>query len=191
MLPAKTDILRNSLILFLTGLPECNGMLYFGKGITSMRQLKSEQEIKEFNAVLEPYLSHPKIREMDQYNAHGSVSVLEHSMNVAAMAYRLDRLFGKKADLEVLLPGALLHDFYLYDWHDKPLSIRIFRMHGYTHPSEACRNAAEIFQEDEKTQEVIRCHMWPLTLRSIPRHREAILVCIADKLCALTETLKR
>ena len=156
-----------------------------------MKHSLSEKEIIEFNSVLEPYLAHPRVREMEQYCAHGRISVLEHSLDVARTAYRLDAMLGKKSDLQVLLPGAILHDFYLYDWHEKPLSIHILRMHGYTHPAEACRNAAEIFNADEKTQEVIRCHMWPLTLRSLPRHREAVLVCLADKLCALRETLKR
>jgi uncharacterized protein len=156
-----------------------------------MKRKLSKKEVREFTDILEPYLSDPKVKEMRNYCAHGRISVLQHSMNVARTAYRLDRLFGKKADLNVLLPGAILHDFYLYDWHDKPLSIHIFRMHGYTHPSAACENAAKFFHADEKVQEVIRCHMWPLTLRSIPRHREAVLVCIADKLCALQETLQR
>ena len=156
-----------------------------------MKPNLSKKELLEFNDILSPYLSHPKVRGMKDYCAHGRISVLQHSLNVALKAYRLDRMLGKKADLHVLLPGAILHDFYLYDWHDKPLSIHIFQMHGYTHPFEACKNAVEVFHADDKTQEVIRCHMWPLTLRSIPRHREAVLVCIADKLCALRETFQR
>lgn len=145
----------------------------------------------EFNTILKPYLSHPKVQQMKEYCAHGRISVFAHSLGVADMAYKLDRRFGSKSDLQVLLTGALLHDFYLYDWHDAKLSFNIFKMHGYTHPSAACRNAVETFHVDERTQEVIRCHMWPLTLRSVPRHREAVLVCIADKLCALKETFHR
>ncbi len=156
-----------------------------------MRHHLSEEETAQFNEVILPYLSHPAVQKMKDYCAHGSVSVLQHSMNVAKTAYRLDLFFGKRSDLKILLPGAILHDFYLYDWHDRPLSFRIFKMHGYTHPFEASKNAAEVFQANEQIREVIRCHMWPLTLTSIPRHREAVLVCIADKLCALKETILR
>ncbi len=156
-----------------------------------MRHGLTKEETAAFNKVLAPYLSHPSVQKMKAYCAHGSISVLQHSMNVAKTAYRLDRFFGKRSDPEVLLPGAILHDFYLYDWHDRPLNFRIFEMHGYTHPFEASKNALEVFQADERVREVIRCHMWPLTLTSIPRHREAVLVCIADKLCALKETILR
>ncbi|MBQ1521783.1 MAG: phosphohydrolase, partial [Erysipelotrichaceae bacterium] len=85
----------------------------------------------------------------------------------------------------------LLHDLYLYDWHDKPYSIKIFEMHGYTHPEEARKNAVRIFNVDEKIQKVIKSHMWPLTLRSFPDSREAAIVCIADKLVATRETINR
>ena len=145
----------------------------------------------EFREILKRYLANPKVRQMKDYCAHGRISVLEHSVDVARIAWLLNLRTGKKADPEVLLAGAILHDFYLYDWHDAKLSFNIFKMHGYTHPSQACKNAVEEFDIDERVQEVIRCHMWPLTLRSMPRHREAVLVCIADKLCALKETFHR
>ena len=64
-------------------------------------------------------------------------------------------------------------------------------MHGYTHPAKACENAVTYFDVNEDVQEVIRRHMWPLTLRSFPKSREAILVCMADKLCAIRETFDR
>lgn len=80
-----------------------------------------------------------------------------------------------------------LHDFYLYDWHtdenhEHPL-------HGFRHPEIARQNARRYFHVEKQTQDVIRCHMWPLTLTQVPVSRAAILVCIADKTCSLYETL--
>ena len=91
----------------------------------------------------------------------------------------------KKAELEAV--GALLHDFYLYDWHDDDGGSH--RLHGFTHPEQARQNAVEVFDIDEKEQEIIRTHMWPLTLSAIPKSREAAIVCLADKWCSLQETL--
>ena len=148
---------------------------------------KADQQ--EFDRIISRYLEEPEVKKMDTYKAHGKVSVLQHSLDVARMAYYMDKKLKVNADAETLLTGAILHDFYGYDWHDKQLHLNIFKMHGFTHPGTACENAVREFQVDERTQEVIRSHMWPLTLRNMPKHKEAILVCIADKLVALKETV--
>ena len=151
----------------------------------------SPEEREEFDSCLGEYLDHPMVKKLDDYVAHGKISVLTHSLDVAMTAYRLDKAFHVNADPHTLLVGALLHDFYLYDWHQARLFVNIFKMHGYTHPGKASENAAAYFGVNEGIQEVIRCHMWPLTLRSFPRSREARLVCVADKICAIREMMER
>ena len=151
----------------------------------------SKSELEDIREHLKDYLDHPEVKRMSSFIAHGHQSVLKHCFDVAECAYVLNKKLGMKADLDVLLPGALLHDFYLYDWHDRPLSLYIFKMHGYTHPEEARSNAVKYFDVNEKIQNVIKSHMWPLTLRSIPRCKEAVLICMADKICALKETFNR
>lgn len=65
---------------------------------------------------------------------HGTISVHAHVISVAraslAMAGRLERL-GIRIDRASLIRGALLHDYFLYDWHDPDPS---HRLHGFTHP---------------------------------------------------------
>ena len=151
----------------------------------------TEKQQEEFDGIIGEYMKHPDVQKMKDYCAHGKISVLEHSLNVARMAYLLDQRLHVGSDTKDLLVSALLHDFYLYDWHDARLNANIFQMHGYTHPGKACENAIRVFGINGIQQEAIRCHMWPLTLRSIPRHRDSVLVCIADKICALKETLFR
>ena len=151
----------------------------------------SEEDIRIFRSVLGDYLQHPAVLRMRGYTAHGSISVYRHCVQVALKAYELNRDLHLNADLHTLLVGALLHDFYLYDWHDRSYSWKIFTMHGYTHPEAARKNAEEIFHVNEKVQKVIKCHMWPLTLRSFPSSKEAAIVCIADKICATKETVNR
>ena len=145
----------------------------------------------EILSYLKEYLDDEKVRKMNEYSAHGKTSVLSHSLAVAKMAYYLDRKFSFNSDKKVLLVGALLHDFYLYDWHDAKLTHKLLEMHGFTHPMKACENAVKDFGIDKKTQEVIKCHMWPLTFKHMPRSKEAMLVCMADKICALKETFNR
>ncbi len=80
-------------------------------------------------------------------------------------------------------------DFYLYDWHHKDNGTH--RLHGFTHAARACRNAQTYLGIDHRTAKVIYCHMWPLNPTRIPTSREAWVVCIADKLAALQETVCR
>ena len=83
--------------------------------------------------------------------------------------------------------GAMLHDFYLYDWHADDHGEH--RLHGFTHPEAASRNAGKYFQADDRVRHVIRSHMWPLTPVRMPLSREAWIVCISDKCISLYETL--
>lgn len=53
-----------------------------------------------------------------QFIQHGSVSVYAHSVAVAVMCVRLAMLLPFAVDLRALVRGALLHDYFLYDWHD-------------------------------------------------------------------------
>ena len=59
------------------------------------------------------------------------------------------------------------------------------------HPSYAAANAKRDFNINEKEEHIIRSHMWPLTVTKLPKSREAVIVCIADKLTSATETIMR
>ena len=151
------------------------------------KELKGmKKELRE-RKKLSDYINHPKVREMRSFTQHGSITTYDHCERVAEMSLKLNRRFRIGADEEKLAVGALLHDFYLYDWHDDDGGSH--RLHGFTHPEQARQNAVEVFDIDEKEQEIIRTHMWPLTLSAIPKSREAAIVCLADKWCSLQETL--
>jgi hypothetical protein len=49
------------------------------------------------------------------------------------------------------------------------------------------KKAQEDFDLTEKERNIIRGHMWPLTLVHPPKSKEAILVCLADKDIATRE----
>ena len=122
-----------------------------------------------------------------QHRQHGRISVLEHSLAVALMCLKLARGLRLRVDERALVRGALLHDYFLYDWHEKDPS---HRWHGFFHPGTALKNAERDFSIGPIERDMIAHHMFPL-VPSPPRCRESVLLCLADKLCALRETFIR
>ena len=144
---------------------------------------------EEMQAILADITSSSVVQRMKQYTQHGRVSTYEHCENEAKLSYDIDRRFSLHADLRVLLVGAMLHDFYLYDWHSADGGAH--RLHGFTHAQKSRENAERYFHIDKKTGDVICCHMWPFNPGRIPPSKEAWIVCIADKCMSLYETLFR
>ena len=118
---------------------------------------------------------------------HGKVSVYTHSVRVAVLSLFLAELLRVKVNEEAMMRGALLHDYFLYDWHEKDDS---HRWHGFSHARAALKNAQKDFLLGEIEQDVIQKHMFPLNLKP-PKYKESVLVCLADKLSALEETIRR
>ncbi len=119
------------------------------------------------------------------YPQHGSTSVYDHSIRVASVSLRLADVLDLTVDRTSLVRGALLHDYFLYDWHSKDHG---HRPHGFTHPATALANAMEDYDLNETEKNIILRHMFPLVPHP-PGCREAWVVCAADKVCALEETV--
>jgi uncharacterized protein len=140
-----------------------------------IHEMKTHQEIREI-------LEHPEFLAMKNFRHHGNVSCLEHTMTVARIAYATAKKM--KADHITATRAALLHDFYLYDWHtDSP------GLHGFKHPKLSLKNAERYFSLNPIEREAIIRHMWPLTPVP-PRHRESLIVTYADKRAAIGDYIK-
>ena len=124
------------------------------------------------------------VLEMKGFCHHGRVSTYKHCMRVALCAKRLNSTFHLKASENELVRAGILHDYFGYDWHNTTN-----KKHATNHPVIACKRACKEFALTEKEQNCILSHMWPLPPTRIPRCREAWIICIADKICALEETL--
>lgn len=129
----------------------------------------------------------PKVLKMKNYIQHGQTTTYEHCIHVAEVSKRMNRRFHLNAKEEDLLLGALLHDFFLYDWHDLTLK----DLHGLFHPRSALQNANRYFLVNDNVQNIILSHMFPLTITSLPKSKEAWIVCFVDKYVSLKETIFR
>ena len=116
------------------------------------------------------------------YMQPGDTSVFAHSLAVALIcvqiAYFLPKFLSKHLNKRALVRGALLHDYFLYDWHTKHEG---HSLHGFFHPGRALRNAE---------RNMIKTHMFPLTFPP-PKCKESWILVVADKVCAIKETFKK
>ena len=146
-------------------------------------------DLEYFKSVLREIKESDRSRfyETKRYIQHGKVSVYLHSVMVALYTYKLMKKLKINVDERALIRGALLHDYFLYDWHDGRPERRI---HGFTHPGIALKNAERDFHLSDIERDIIRSHMFPLTIKP-PKCREAVAVCLVDKYLSLLETINR
>lgn len=142
----------------------------------------------EFQKAVSSILDSSNLQLTKTFTQHGNVSVFAHCMAVAAYSEKLAKKLGIEHDTESLVRGAMLHDFFLYDWHET--SNIGDGLHGFAHPYTASKNALKEFNLSPRELDIIRKHMWPLTLTKIPRYRESWLVCAVDKYCSVLETFR-
>ena len=112
---------------------------------------------------------------------HGNQSIYDHSLHVTSMCIRLSRKLHLRIDERALVRGALLHDYFLYDWHEDG-----HKWHGFHHAATSLKNARRDFEIGQIEADMIWCHMFPLNLR-VPRCRESWILCIADKISSVAE----
>ena len=130
-------------------------------------------------------LTAPNMQTERRYVQHRHVSCFDHSVAVAYLSLWIARRLRLRADLSSLVRGALLHDYFLYDWRLREESPRL---HGFRHPRIALDNARRDFTLTPREEDIIRKHMFPLTPRP-PRYKESVVVTCADKICAVGELM--
>lgn len=125
------------------------------------------------------------IKSEKKFMQHGDTSVYEHSLNVAYLSLFIARFLNIRVNERAIVRGALLHDYFLYDWHVK---CEKNRKHGFSHAGRALENARRDFALNAVEEDIIKKHMFPLNIAP-PKYRESVIVCIADKIGAAAETL--
>jgi uncharacterized protein len=139
----------------------------------------------EFIKVIKELLEVNQVQEMMNYIQHGKTSTFSHCLIVAYLSYQYSLRLPFQYNTRSLIRGAMLHDFYLYDWH---IPDKAHRLHGYYHAGFALKNARKYFHLNQIEEEIIAKHMWPLNISKLPLCKEAALVCAVDKYVSLAET---
>ena len=147
----------------------------------------TQEEKQKLENIYQVFLNDEKIKRMQSISMHRGSNCYEHSFKVAKFAMKIALRGNKKnLNLEALLIGAILHDYYLYDWR-KDRSNK--KKHSRKHPYLASENASKDFDISKEIKKIIETHMWPFNFKDFPNTKEARIVSIADKNVALCEAL--
>lgn len=120
-----------------------------------------------------------------EFIQHGTTTTFDHSLCVTYLSVWMAQRSRHNINMRSVVRSALLHDYFLYDWHEPTKANRI---HGFTHPGIALNNAEKVFHLGKIEKNMIKRHMFPLTPVP-PKYRESVILCVADKICATKETV--
>ena len=120
---------------------------------------------------------------------HGKINIYVHSLRVAYICYYWVKKYHLHVDEKALIRGALLHDYFLYDWHEHRKVNSFKELHAFSHPKIALENSLKNFTLNDLEKDVIVKHMWPLTVK-LPKYKESYIVTFVDKYCATVEFFK-
>ena len=129
----------------------------------------AEPSINEFKSIINDIATNPNVLSLKNRVQHKNKSRYYHCLCVSFYSYAICKKL--KLDYVSAARGAMLHDFYYYDWRDKNVE------------------GQKKFDLNELEEDIIIKHMWPLTLR-FPAHRESYIVTLVDKYCASREMIK-
>jgi len=152
-----------------------------------MRYKITSDQIRLYKTILKDIEQNSRFLQTKEATQHGETTIYQHCQNVALYCLHLANKFKWKIDETSMIRGALLHDYFLYDWHDKKARKN---PHGYVHPGIALKNAQQDFDLNKIERDVIKHHMFPLTLCP-PHTKEGFLITLADKICSIKETFKK
>jgi uncharacterized protein len=143
----------------------------------------SDEIEAEFLELIQSILGDSEFKKLTMYRQHFGTTRLMHSLNVSYLSWLMASRFGW--DTSVAARAGLLHDFCLYDFKEK-LPKGTFQ--AFHHPKIAARTSGERFKLHEKERQAILSHMFPLG--PLPQSKEAWLISLTDKLCAITEACR-
>lgn len=149
-----------------------------------MRNAERQLLMEMINYYGKDILASPNMIKEQKAYQHGMVSVYDHSIKVAICCLKLVDMFNINVDKSSLVRGALLHDYFLYDWHDRDNGTH--KWHGFTHAKTALKNASKEFDLNAKEKNMILSHMFPLNL-VLPKYKESVVLTLADKICTIYE----
>lgn len=144
-----------------------------------------DEQKEKLENLYQSFLNDEKILRMKDISMHRGSNCYIHSFKVAKKAIKKS-INKKNINLEVVLIGAILHDYYLYDWRQDKSKLK---KHAKNHPGIAINNAINDFDISDDVKNVIKTHMWPINIKAFPNTKEAKIVSLSDKAVTIRESM--
>ena len=140
----------------------------------------SDEVSREYHELVKNILCNREFLKLSLYTHHQWTTRLMHSINVSYLSWFIARKLG--CDEKAAARAGLLHDFCPYDFRaETPTG----EHQAFYHPKAAADNSASHFDVTNRELDAILSHMFPLG--PLPRNKEAWIISIADKACAIAE----
>lgn len=115
-----------------------------------------------------------------KYIKHHGLTRYDHSLRVSYYSYKIAKIF--KFNYRDTARAGLLHDFF----YEKNATKKEKFLSFFSHPKRALRNTREIFLLNEREENIIESHMFPISI-VMPKYKESFLVSTIDKIVASYE----
>ncbi len=152
------------------------------KVVGSNKNICKDAKVKEFYDCISDMIFDKKVLEMKEYYHHFDITCYQHCLNVAYYNFKVCKAFN--LDTKAAARGGLLHDLFLYDWHQK--HIKGEPWHAFVHGRKALENAQGHFDLSKKEENMITSHMFPISY-DLPKYKESFIISFVDKYCAIAE----
>lgn len=152
--------------------------------------MKKIDKLEEWFNIINPIITNEEFLKRKTFRHHGKTTVYEHCMKVSYASYSIARFL--HLDYTSAAIAGILHDFYSTPWQDVKIRQPLFKMHAFSHASDALNNSQKFFKDylNPSIENAILRHMFPLNITP-PKHSTGYIVTIADKISSLDFILSK
>lgn len=132
----------------------------------------------EFFSIIKPIINNCEFDKLKDIRHHG-ITRYDHCMRVAYYSYIVTKFL--RLNYKDTTEAALLHDFFTDEVVEENFIKRLTN-----HPNIAYSNASKYFKLNKMQEDIIKTHMFPITLTP-PKYLESWIVDIVDDIAAVYE----
>lgn len=133
---------------------------------------------EEYKKIVAPIMSNEEFKNKMNSIKHHDSTRLNHMLKVSYKSYKIAKML--KLDYADVARAGLLHDYYLESVYDQETIKDKVALYTVNHPKEAVDNAKKTFGINEKEEDIIRTHMFPVDIK-VPKYAESWIVSFVDK----------